>query len=438
MEQNEAKKLRTLNTFAIELITIPNAGDLFWYVARNVVGRLGFQDCVIYQANQEQSHLSQVAALGEKNPMGQVIDNPLTIPFGKGITGKVAQTGQEIVIKDLKETTNYIEDAQPARSEICVPMLCGNQVVGVIDSEHPNVDAFSPEDLEILITVAAMCGAKLRLLEEARKSKENYAIMARAHQNLAEERTVRKELENKLQQAQRLEATARLAGGIAHDFNNFLTVISANLETLELTVKKPSEKECIKDALAATKRGAKTTKNLMSFARRAWLSPEVFDLNKMVHNFLDWNKKTLHESITVRLNLAPDLPTIKADVLATETALLNLVINAGDAMPDGGTLEITTKAITLNQNDIQKLMDSPIPGDYVCLSVQDNGIGIPDKLMSTIFEMFYSSKNAGEGAGVGLSMIHGFMQQSGGIVHATSELGTGSTFSLYFPIHVEN
>ena len=145
----EASTLRTLNQFAVDLIQIPSTEDLFWYVAQNVVGRLNFVDCVIYQANEEQTDLRQVAAWGDKNPFGRNILNPLIIPFGRGITGKVAQTRRPVIVDDLLSDQNYIPDTRPARSEICVPLLLRGRVVGVIDSEHPDPQAFG--HLTILI-----------------------------------------------------------------------------------------------------------------------------------------------------------------------------------------------------------------------------------------------------------------------------------------------
>lgn len=167
---DETATLRTLNAFAVDVMAIPNVEDLFWYVAQNVVGQLNFIDCVIYRADENQSGLVLVAALGEKNPFGRSIVNPLRIPFGEGITGRVAQNREAIIVEDLLKDQDYIPDTQPARSEICVPLVFRNRVVGVIDSEHPEPNAFGASDLEVLTTVAAMTSAKLELLEEADRS----------------------------------------------------------------------------------------------------------------------------------------------------------------------------------------------------------------------------------------------------------------------------
>lgn len=244
--------LRTLNEFAVDLISIPNATDLFWYVARNVVGRLGFVDCEIYTADVETQELTQVAALGEKNPYGRTILNPLVIPFGVGITGKVALSRRPIIVDDLLNDANYIQDSQPARSEICVPLLSRGQLVGVIDSEHPDAHAFGPAELEILTTVAAMTSAKLELLDEADRSQQRYADLVKTHAKLSEEICNRKALEAKLHDARRNEAVGQLTGRLAYDFNNLLSVISGNLELVEAYFKEPSSRRFLNEASLAS------------------------------------------------------------------------------------------------------------------------------------------------------------------------------------------
>jgi GAF domain-containing protein len=179
--------LKTLNTFAVDVITLPDEDELFWYVAKNVVGRLQFLDCVIYKADEAETELTQVAALGAKNPYDREILNPLKIPFGQGITGRVAQSKAAIIIDDLLKDQTYIPDSEPARSEICVPLVSQGRVVGVIDSEHPQKAAFDRTDLEVLTTVAAMTSAKLELLAEERRSHLQYLALKESHKQLSEE-----------------------------------------------------------------------------------------------------------------------------------------------------------------------------------------------------------------------------------------------------------
>lgn len=175
--ESDRLSLKVLNDFAIELISMNDPEALVWYVAREVVGELGFVDCVIYLLNQNNDVLQQVAATGEKNPQNFEIKNLLEIPVGSGITGHVAKTGQAVIIDDLLHDDRYIADIESARSEICVPLLYGDKLLGVIDCEHPEPGFFGPIHLELLTTVVAMTSSKLELLRKddvLRESERNY------------------------------------------------------------------------------------------------------------------------------------------------------------------------------------------------------------------------------------------------------------------------
>lgn len=428
---NEASALRTLNTFAVDLIGIPSAEDLFWYVAQNVVGRLNFVDCVIYQANPEQTELKQVAAWGEKNPYGRSIINPLVIPFGRGITGKVAQTRKAIVVDDLLKDHNYIPDTNVARSEICVPLMFLGRVVGVIDSEHPSPKAFGDAELEILSTVAAMTGAKLELLAEAQRSTQRYHDLVASHAQLTQEVTTRKALEAKLFEAKKLEALGRLTGRFAHEFNNIMTAILGNLEFLEATTTDPESVEFLDQAKVAALRGSRLMRDMLVFAQRTRLDPVTLDLNSLVSRVCLAHKTGLASN--VELDLADKIWMVSADSKALEKVLLNLVENAQDATITDDKLRIKTENIFHTLPDNFNPSAALLPGRYVCLSVADSGKGIAEDQLSQIFDPFFTSKLIGTGTGLGLSIVRGFAQQSGGAVTCTSEVGRGSTFQVYLP-----
>ena len=427
----EASTLRTLNTFAVDLIAIPSVEDLFWYVAQQVVGRLNFVDCVIYQANEEQTDLRQVAAWGQKNPFGRSIVDPLVIPFGSGITGQVAQTQQAIIIDDLLKDQNYIPDTQPARSEICVPLMFRGRVVGVIDSEHPEPGAFGEAELEILSTVAAMMGAKLELLAEAERSVQRYQDLVASHAQLTQEVTHRKALEAKLFEARNMESIGRLTGRFAHEFNNLLTVIMGNLEFLDVDSKTADSEQFLDAARTAAGRGARLMRDLLVFAQRTRLDPVAIDLNALV--------VALNQDPPTALGRRPDLTLaeglwqIKADRKGLENALFNLIENAQDAIAAGGSLTVSTENIIHNLSGNAHLSTEIAPGRYVRLSVTDTGAGIPADRLSQIFDPFYTSKPVGSGTGLGLSFVRGFIHQSGGAVTVKSDVGRGSTFHLYLP-----
>lgn len=428
---DEASILRTLNTFAVDLIQISNVEDLCWYVAQNVVGRLNFVDCVIYQADDAQTHLRQVAAWGEKNPFARSIVNPLVIPFGRGITGQVAQTGRPIIVDDLLQDQNYIPDTQPARSEICVPLIFRGRVVGVIDSEHPEPNAFGEAELEILSTVAAMAGAKLELLAEAQRSAQRYRDLVASHDQLTQEISIRKALEVKLFEARRMEGIGKLTGRFAHEFNNLLTVILGNLDLIEIGGASGEAGQCLADARAAAETSARLMRDMLAFAQRTRLTPARTDLNTVLAEFCPLPPP--HQTVVPEMDLAPDLWPISIDRKALETVLLNLLENAADATAQGGQVRIETRNILHTLADNAALSVELPPGRYVELIVTDTGTGIPEDRLPHIFDPFYTSKPVGAGTGLGLSIVRGITQQSGGAVTVTSRPGSGSAFHLCFP-----
>ena len=430
-ELDEATTLRTLNAFAVDLISIPSVEDLFWYVARNVVGRLRFADCVIYQANEAQTQLTQVAALGNKNPFGRSILNPLKIPFGEGITGQVAESRESIIVDDLQSDQNYIADTRPARSEICVPLVCGNRVVGVIDSEHPSPAAFGEAELEVLITIAALTSAKLELLAEADRSKRRYHELVDAHAQLSQETTSRRALEAKLFNARKLETIGRLTGRFAHEFNNLLTVISGNLEFLSHDLVDDAALATLDAAQTAAGRASKLVISMLAYSQRARLKPEVIEVGVVMQSLL--NKSTHSGNSTVKLNLMQPVSPICVDPRVFEAAILNIIANAWDATPCGGAIRVDAENITYQTGDQRQLVTAILPGKYVRLSIHDTGSGIAPESLQQVFDPFFTTKVVGEGIGLGLSMALGFMQQSGGTIEVQSQLGKGSTFALYFP-----
>ena len=244
--------------------------------------------------------------------------------------------------------------------------------------------------------------------------------------------TGRKIAEEQLRQAQKMEAVSRLSGGIAHDFNNLLAVVLGNLELLRDGIRSNEQLQLIEAGIAATQRGADLTRSMLSFARRARLEPMVFDLNNVVSDTKNWIGRTLPANIEVKTSLWPELWKVKADVSSTESALLNLFLNARDAMPDGGKLVIETGNVRIDENSGLDTKVEIDPGNYVMLAFADNGQGIEADVLGKIFEPFFTTKPPGSGSGLGLSMIEGFMKQSGGAVRVHSELGSGTTFKLFF------
>ena len=243
-------------------------------------------------------------------------------------------------------------------------------------------------------------------------------------QKLAEQAL--KESEARLAQAQRVEAVGQLAGGIAHDFNNLLSVITGSQELLEMRLTEPRDLALLARAQEAAEMGARLTERMLTFARRKRLEPTEINFNEQVTGMAEMLRRTLGGNISLITNLGPRLWTVRADASEIENAILNLAINARDAMPGGGTLIIETAN--------RSVEDAKIPrGDYVQLSVSDTGAGMSAEVLQRAIEPFFTTKPTGKGTGLGLSTIHGFVQQSGGSVNIYSELGRGTTINIYLP-----
>jgi PAS domain S-box-containing protein len=233
--------------------------------------------------------------------------------------------------------------------------------------------------------------------------------------------------------AQKIESIGQLTGGVAHDFNNLLAVILGNLELLMDEADPKMHTELINSAITATLRGAELTKSMLSFARKARLTPVILDLNVVVRDAQKWIGRTMPKSVVIDASLSADLWPIEADLSSLENSLLNLILNARDAMSGAGNVTITTANVVIDSDCIKSQQDELTPGRYVMLTLKDTGDGIAPENLALIFEPFFTTKRQGEGSGLGLSMIVGFMKQSGGTVQVESEPYQGTTFKLYFP-----
>ncbi len=239
--------------------------------------------------------------------------------------------------------------------------------------------------------------------------------------------------EARLHHSQKMEAIGQLAGGIAHDFNNLLTIIVSSLALIERDPAKDEELSGpLRDIMKAADRGAALTQRLLAVARRQALHPRPINLNQLIASMEDLIRRTLAEAIEVEMVLAPGLWPTLADPGQVENALLNLAINARDAMPDGGKLTIETANVRLDQ-DYAQTHSEVTPGRYAMLAVTDTGVGMPPEVIEHAFEPFFSTKESGRGSGLGLSMVYGFAKQSGGHVNIYSEPGQGTTVRLYLP-----
>ncbi len=243
----------------------------------------------------------------------------------------------------------------------------------------------------------------------------------------------RADLERQLNQSQKLEAVGKLTGGVAHDFNNLLTVITGRLEMLgEELEDRPVLREWVRICATAAGRGAALTRSMLAFSRQQPLNPVEIDLSVALRDMVELLPRTLGETIELQFKADSDLWRCNADVSQLQNALLNLALNARDAMPDGGKITIEAGNAHLDEHYAARNIDA-VAGDYVLLSVSDTGVGMAPEVIARAFDPFFSTKDPGKGTGLGLSMVYGFARQSGGHVKIYSEVGIGTTLKLYLP-----
>lgn len=246
------------------------------------------------------------------------------------------------------------------------------------------------------------------------------------------DQTRRKAADEAAARSHRMDAIGQMTGGIAHDFNNLLTVVIGNLELLLMSETAEKNRALIKDALEAAELGADLTSRLMVFARKSILQSDVLAMNVAVSQSLAMLKRAIGAHISVEASLADDLWAARADATQLQTAVLNLALNAQDAMPDGGKIFLDTRNVVLDDGYIAQEI-GVAPGSYIRLSVSDTGEGMSADTRSRALEPFFTTKPIGKGTGLGLSMVYGFVKQSGGHLTIYSEKGHGTTISMYFP-----
>jgi len=317
-------------------------------------------------------------------------------------------------------------------SDYSLPQMNGLDALKIVRELKPNIP---------FIFVSGTIGEE-RAIESLRSGATDYVVkdrpasfVSKVKRALAEqeERAQRRVLEEQYRQAQKLEAIGRLTGGVAHDFNNMLTVINGFTELVLARMGQTHPmKGDLEEVLAAGRRASGLTRQLLAFSRKQVTQPTLLDLNALVNNLQKMLGRLLGEDIHLAIHQEPALYRVVADAGHIEQVLMNLVVNARDAMPDGGRITIETGNVDLSENDPERPPEAK-PGSHVLLLVNDTGTGMTPEVRSHLFEPFFTTKEVGRGTGLGLSTVHGIVAQSGGAIRVESEVGEGTTFRIYLP-----
>jgi PAS domain S-box-containing protein len=394
--------------FGIQALAQPEFDALIGAAAPLVAEAMQADAAVVFRVTHDRKELRCASSAG----IGPEVAAGIRVPNDSSyLPGYVVAQRAPVVVPDIATETRFaileVFGQLGLRSAVGVPLFgSGGDAVGVLTARTRAPRRWNEDDVHFLQAIANVVAAAM-------------------------ERAV---TEERLLHAQRLEALGQLTGGVAHDFNNLLMVIGGNLQMLEESAAgRPAELELARQAMSATERGAMLTRKLLAFARKQPLNPQPFDLNQLVGDIRDLLRRTLGEAVTVRTVLDPGLPVLVADPAQVETALLNLALNARDAMPEGGLLTLQTHRVRLGDGDLGPVAELR-PGEYAVLSVTDTGCGMPPEVAARAFEPFFTTKAPGKGNGLGLSMVYGFARQSGGTARLYSEPGRGTTARIYLPL----
>ena len=339
-------------------------------------------------------------------PGDHVPNRPETLP------GFVLSQGMPVRSGDLAAETRFTVPAawqrSGAASAMAVPLIDHGRIVGALAVLCSAPERFGDDELRFLDALASLLGTTLQ----------------------------RAQSEEQLNHSQRLESVGQLTGGIAHDFNNLLTVISGNLQVLEdlpAVTGDPFAQQLVGAAARASRRGAELTGKLLAFSRRQVLKPTALDAGGLLQSLADMLRRTLDQRIRIEVDTPADCPPLLADAGQLESALLNIAINARDAMPEGGLLWFACREVPARSPDLPAELATVDGPSYVAIAVGDTGTGMPEAVRERAFEPFFTTKEAGRGTGLGLATVYGFARQSKGAVHLDSAPGKGTTITLFLP-----
>jgi len=381
------------------------------HVPVRAAAALNVDMAVVYLVEKDQRELRVASAVGSvpgERPGDTVIHRPDTS------LGFVLSEGRSINSPDYRHETRftvpraYLDEG--LTSALAVPLSDRGRTIGVLVVRSREQRAFGDDEVRFLESLGNLLASSLQRVQS----------------------------EEDLSHAQRLESVGQLTGGIAHDFNNLLTVIQGNLQVLEelpALAGIAHGEQLVGAATRAARRGAELTNKLLAFSRRQVLQPSAIDVGALLHSLADMLRRTLDQRVTIDVEIGSPCPAVLADPGQLEAALLNIAINARDAMPNGGVLRFRAEVFKGTPAGLEDSADSPDPAGlgFVAISIADNGVGMSEEVKERAFEPFFTTKAPGRGTGLGLSTVYGFVKQSHGALRVDSEPGSGTTLTLYLP-----
>ncbi len=414
----QEEMFRIFNRFAVDIMAIDNESALMWHVARQVVGRMGFNDCVIYVMDPLGTYLRQVAALGAKNPEGYDIVNSLRIRVGEGVTGTVAKTGEPVLISDLSQEPSYIPDLEPALSEVCVPMFIDGKVIGVIDSEEARANVFTHQHLSILTTIAAIVSSKTKLLREAERARRRTQELERTRERLEKSR-------HEAESASRVKNA--FLSTLSHELRTPMNGVIGMGELLTYTELDPVQRQYVEVLLASAKSLTGLMDDLLDIsmieAGEMRLIEGDVDLARMARTLVDAiAAMPVSRAVKLNLNLSPDLSgKWRGDEKRIRQILSNLINNAVKFTIEG----TVTTTIRLVEGQVR-------------FEIQDDGPGVPADKLTAIFDRFHQveeteSRRHG-GVGIGLNISKQLVSAMKGKIGVESEAGNGALFWFELPL----